>query len=126
MANHNEEFEKYLGEFALRRPRALPAAVGLGRVWPQRLAAAAAIAIALGTSVWMFRGKNSEDRNPVAAKAETTTGSTATQPRISLVALTQMALRDPGQLDVELAEASRTILPNFQRSDSTLKVLAKE
>jgi hypothetical protein len=126
MDSHDEEFEQYLGEFDPRRPRALPAAVGSRRVWPQRLAAAAAITIAMGTSLWMFHGKSSNERNSSAANSNAAADSTTTGRRMSLAALTQMALHDPAQLDAELAEASRRMLPDFRRSDSTLRVLAKE
>jgi len=47
-------------------------------------------------------------------------------PKLSLVAVTQMALKDPEQLDAQLTEASRRMLPDFRGSDSTLRVLAKE
>jgi len=126
MASQDEEFEKYLSEFEPQRPRALPKAVGLRTVWPQRLAAAAAITIALGTSLWMLRSENLEDKNRIAAEAKAMPDSTTTRQRASLVALTQMALHDPVELDAELAEASRSMLPDFRRSDSTLRVLAKE
>jgi hypothetical protein len=126
MASHDEQFEKYLGEFEPRRPRALPALVGLRGVWQQRLAAAAAIAIALCVSLWILHGKNSKDRTPVVAQANSAPDSTASRQRLSLVELTQMALHDPEQLDAELADASRKLLPNFRGSDSTLRVLAKE
>jgi hypothetical protein len=126
MANHDEEFEKFLGEFEPRRPRALPVRVVPKTMAMRRLAAAAAITIALGVSLWMFRGKHSNDGNPVAVKANIPQDSTTTRQPESLVALTQMALHDPEQLDAELAEASRRMLPDFRGSDSTLRVLAKE
>jgi hypothetical protein len=124
--HYDEQFEKYLGEFQPRRPRALPEAVGLQRVWARRLAAAA-IAVALGASVWWLHGRKDPSRNnslreeTIAAKDR----RSATQ-KLSIAELTQMALQDPERFDAELSEASRRMLPGFQGRESTLRVLAKE
>jgi hypothetical protein len=45
---------------------------------------------------------------------------------LPLMPLTQLALKNPARLDAELSEASRNMLPDFQESHSTLRVLAKE
>lgn len=127
MENHDEQFEKYLGEFQPRRPRALPEAAAFQRVWVRRLAAAAVIAMALGTSLWSLRVRM--DLNGKTSVREETIAATDTKPflqKLSLVELTQMALKDPERLDAELSEASRRMLPGFRGSESTLRVLAKE
>lgn len=127
MENHDEQFEEYLSEFQPRRPRALPEPVIDRQVWLRRFAAAAAIAIALGTSLW-FVGKKSEgsDRELVAKNTAAILETKSAPQLLSLLPLTQLALEDPGQLDAELARASRRVLPDFRGSASTLRVLAKE
>jgi hypothetical protein len=125
--NHDEHFEKYLSEFQPRQPRALPEPALDRQVWPRRLAAAAAIAIALGSSVW-FAGKKSEQGGrELVAKSPAAVPQRESEPRpLSLLPLTQLAFENPAQLDVELARASRRELPDFRGSGSTLRVLAKE
>jgi hypothetical protein len=127
MENGNKEFEKYLGEFQPRRPRPLPKAVTSKKVWPWRIAAAAAITIGLGISLWSLHGKrNSNDTHSVAHRTITASTEEPAQQRLSSLALTKLALKDPERLDAELTGASRRMLPDFRGSGSTLRVLAKE
>lgn len=125
--NHDEQFEKYLSEFEPRRPRALPQPVLERHIWLRRIAAAAAVAIALGASLW-FAGKRNEwnGGEPIAKNTATIPEAKSEPQPLSLLPLTQLALENPGQLDAELARASRRVLPDFRGSESTLCVLAKE
>jgi hypothetical protein len=125
--NHDEQFEKYLGEFQPQRPRALPEPDIHRQFSLRRLAAAAVVTIALGAAFWSVRQKpaNQEARyvtnnRPVALKKQT--------PRraLSLVELTRIALENPEGLDAALEAAQENRLPRFDRKDSALRILAKE
>ncbi len=127
MENDDTRFEEYLGEFEPRKPRALPLDAGSKRVWLRRFAAAATIAIALGTSLWHVRKKNALNKGEFAAKTAIVAPDTKSAPQpLALLPLTQLALRDPEQFDAQLTAASLRVLPDFRGSNSTLRVLAKE
>ena len=127
MENHDEQFERYLGEFQPRRPRALPDPAIDEPVWPRRLAAAAAITIALGASLWFVRKKSELGGGEVVAKDAALMPASKLVPQpLSLLPLTQLALESPEKLDAELARASRRVLPDFRGKESTLRVLTKE
>jgi hypothetical protein len=123
----DEQFERYLSEFQPRRPRALAEQVVSRQIWLQRLAAAATIALALGSSLW-FEGRRSKwnGGEPIAKNTAALPVATAEPQPLFLLPLTQLALENPGQFDAELAKASRRVLPDFRGSESTLHVLAKE
>ena len=128
MEEHDEQFEDFLREFAPRRPRALPAVGAAAPAKWRRLAAAAAIAVAIGSSTWFVLRKPSPhqaDRRLAPPVPSEQVAGSAAQP-LALLPLTRLALTDPDRLDAELATASRTVLPDLRRSDSTLRVLAKE
>ena len=116
----DEQLESFLREFEPRRPRALPS---MRRIWPRRLAAAAAIAVVLGGSLWLarrhaaLRGVHTVQKTDEQDQART---------QMDLLPLTRMALEDPAGLDRALSAASREMLPDLQGSESTLGVLAKE
>ena len=121
MDGNDEQFESYLREFEPRRPRALElkrqSAVDSWR----RLAAAAGVMIALGTSLWLvLHSPARQGFQTVSADKE------AVRIRLSIVPLTKLAETDPTQLDAELATASRQVLPDFRAEESTLRVLAKK
>jgi len=127
MENNDREFEEYLREFQPRRPRALPEQIVQRRVWPRRLAAAAAIAISLGASMWFIRKKSEIKSGEVVARNSTSMPEPKWPARsLALVPLTQLALQDPERLDEQLAAASPNVLPDFRGSNTTLRVLAKE
>jgi len=127
MENNDRKFEEYLREFQPRKPRALPDQIVLRQVWPRRLAAAAAIAISLGASMWFVLKKRELNSVEVVEKKSTSMGEARPPARLlALVPLTQLALQDPEQLDAQLTAASQTVLPDFRGSNSTLRVLAKE
>lgn len=124
MESYDEEFEKYLRQFRPRHPRALPKRAPLPRVW--RLAAAAVVAITIGSSLWLIRQKNiSREAELAARKAPILVVERASRP-LRMYALTKMALDNPQELDARLAQASRQTLPNFRSNDSALRLLAKE
>jgi hypothetical protein len=125
--NQDRQFEKFLGEFQPRRPRALPEPAIHWQVWPRRLAAAAAITMALGASLWFVRENNELSGGAVVAKDTALIPESKSVPQpLSLLPLTQLALEAPEQLDAELARASQRVLPDFRGSESTLRVLTKE
>ena len=127
MENHDDQFEKYLGEFQPRRPRALPEPAIHRQVWPRRIAAAAVITIALSASLWFVRKKSELSGGEVVAKDAALMPASKLVPQpLSLLPLTQLALEAPEQLDTELTKASRRVLPDFRGKESTLRVLAKE
>jgi hypothetical protein len=127
MENNDKKFEEYLGEFEPRKPRALPELIVHRKVWPRRLAAAAAIAISLGASLSFVRRKNESKSGEIAARNSKSVLEAKSPARpLALLPLTQLALQDPEQLDAQLTAASLRVLPDFRGSDSTLRVLAKE
>jgi hypothetical protein len=125
MESGEERFESYLREFDPRRPRALPAGVEPGFDW-RRLAAAAALLIALGASTW-FGVYARRARGTTGTTTRTVSGANAefAAQRLSIFSLTRTALEDPRRLDAELSEQSRRVLPDFRGKESTLSVLAK-
>ena len=127
MENQDQQFENYLGEFQPRRPRALPEPATHWQVWPRRLAAAAALTIALGASLRLVRENNELSGGEVVAKDTALIPESKLVPQpLSLLPLTRLALQAPEQLDAELARASQRVLPDFRGSESTLRVLTKE
>jgi len=126
MNENQERFENYLREFEPRRPRPLERPAAQRRqVW--RLAAAAAILLALGAAFWSVRKKKSlEVAQSPKQERSVMPATEPSGPEPLLLPLTEMALNDPEQLDAELAKASRKLLPNFRKRESTLKALAKE
>ena len=127
MDNLDEQFEKYLGEFQPRRPRALPEPAIRRQVWPRRLVAAAVVTSALCAGLWSVMQKpasqearNVKDNRPVALEKQT--------PRraLSIVELTHLAVENPSSLDSALEAAKKNRLPRFDRRDGALRILAKE
>jgi len=116
----DEQLESFLREFEPRRPRALPS---VPRIWPRRLAAAAAIAVILGGSLWLARRHAALRGVHDVAKTDE---QDQVRTQMDLLPLTRMALEDPAGLDRALSAASREMLPDLQGSESTLGVLAKE
>ena len=127
MENLDERFEKYLGEFQPRRPRALPEPAVYRQVWLRRVAAVVVLTSALGAGLWsvMQKPASQEARDvrnnrPVALEKQT--------PRraLSIVELTHLAVENPSSLDAALEAAQKNQLPRFDRRDSALRILAKE
>lgn len=120
----DKDVEKYLDDFELRRPGALPkytARISRMRV----LAVAASILAACGTAVWLVLQTPAGTQNPGAALS-VPPGEGGQSQRVSAMELTHMALEDSARFEVEISAASRATLPTFRRTDSALRVLAKE
>ena len=115
MDRRDEQFEAFLREFQPRRPRALPVVIRARAVWAPRLAAAAAVILAVGIS---FLTLSRKSLAPNATKRE---GS-----NLSPAALTRLALEDPARLDAVLDSSPRSVLPRFDGKNSALRVLTKE
>jgi hypothetical protein len=83
--------------------------------------------IALSASLWFVRKKSELSGGEVVAKdtALIPESKLVRQP-LSLLPLTQLALKNPEKLEAELTRASQRVLPDFRGSESTLRVLAKE
>jgi hypothetical protein len=124
--NRDKQFETYLLEFQPRCPPALPETVIHRRVSLRRLAAAAVVTIALGASLWFVGNRNEWSGGELGEKNAAVPETKSAPPPLSLLPLTQLALRNPEKLEAELARASRRVLPDFRGSESTLRVLAKE
>lgn len=126
MRNQVEEFEEYLTEFQPIGPRPLPDSRREQRVWRPRIAAAATLTIVMGGSLWLVR-KEENPKRIAFTKADTVVPKEdlVTQD-FPLVGLRKLALQDPRALDARLSDVSQNILPDFQTSNSTLMVLAKE
>ena len=127
MEDLDKQFEKYLGEFQPRRPRALPEPAIHRQVWSRRLAAAAAITIALGASLWSVRQKpaGQEARNVTSYRPVVSEQQRPRHP-LSIVVLTHLAVENPAGLDAALLAAQESRLPRFDRKDSALRILGKE
>jgi hypothetical protein len=127
MNAHDEQFENFLREFQPRRPRALPAPFAAKTVWQRRLYAAAVMTVTIVFSLWLLRqGSPSHKDLTAAGNTQVLPDARPAPETLSIFPLTQLALEDPARFDTVLTKASRHVLPNFQDSESTLRVLAKE
>ncbi len=123
---NDQQFENYLREFEPRRPRALASQRGTAVTSWRRVAAAAAVMIVLGTSLWLALRSPSRQKPEIVTKDSMAPVKKTAPVPLSLHALTDLAVMDPARLDAELAAASRRVLPDFRGDKSTLRVLAKE
>jgi hypothetical protein len=128
-----QDMEKYLSEFRPRAVRALETERAndnevvvpkVARFDWQRLAAAAVLFAALGTSVWYAQVKTDH----ATQTADQQQVQTERPPRrdLSSVQLTRLALSDKEKFDEVLTERSRESLPNLRGERSTLRILAQE
>ena len=126
MSEEYQEFENFLRGFEPRRPRTLPL-VSASRYDRRRLAAAALILIAVGSSLWsVFRSRRTKfaDQRPVTVH-EYGAGVIA-PPMMSCRAWVRSALDGRGEFDAQTNAIARRTLPRFDRADSSLRALAKE
>ena len=122
---HDEEVERYLAEFKPRPVRPLGVPPRNERVWPLRLVAAAVILLVGGISLWYLRQETKGTKHiPTAQEVWPTTA--LRQDSLNTIALTKLALENDGRFETLLADKSRTVLPSFQRENSSLRALAKE
>jgi hypothetical protein len=127
MRNDDKKFEEYLTEFQPREPRALPDHVIPKTIWARRLAAAAAVIIALGVSLWPVREKVAGRRaQNVASTRPVKTEEQTSRRAPSLVVLTRLAVENPSGLDAALKATQENQLPRFDRKNSALRILATE
>jgi hypothetical protein len=124
--NHDEHFENYLSEFQPRRPRALPEPIIERQSRLRRIAAVAAIAAALGTSLWSARQDPAGQKAITVATNQSVAVKDQTPSRaLSTVELTRLAVENPSGLDAALEAAQENRLPRFDRKDSLLRILAE-
>jgi len=127
-----QDMEKYLREFQPRAVRALETeraseprvAHEVVRFDWRRLAAAAVMLFALGTSVWFAHRKFAEVQE--AMRQQGAFGNQIRRQELNSWQLTRLALSDKEKFDEVLTEQSRESLPNLQGEKSTLRVLAQE
>jgi hypothetical protein len=120
----NKDIEQYLREFQLRAVRKLELErTASGPDW-QRLAVAAVVLLALGTSVWLAQLSSTKVHN--GTQQQGLQGNQGQQRELNNVQLTWLALDDEEKFDEVLSEQSRRVLPDLQGERSTLRVLAKE
>ena len=111
---NEKQFENYLREFQPKKPRALTALRAVPTKW-RRLAAAAAIVLVCGASLWTGLKEKQVEKNSEPAGAW----------KIRIV-LTNRVLENPGSLEAALEEQTKGSLPRMDGQESTLRVLAKE
>jgi hypothetical protein len=126
MGRNDEQFENYLREFELRKPRALGSQSETAVTSWRRLAAAAGVMVALGTSLWLVMHSPERRELKVATKEAATPAKKTVRTPLALLPFTRLALTDPVRLDAELSAASREVLPDFRNDASALRILAKE
>ena len=126
----NEHFENYLREFEPRKPRTLPIELvekqaGKRFYGLKRLAAAAAIVLICGTSLW--KGLRQRANAPVAqARFIVTEGVANTERRKTAFELTKTALEDSARFEDAIERESQSALPKFDYPKSTLRALIRE
>jgi len=123
---NEQQFENYLKEFELKKPRALPELEAPPANW-RRLAAAAAVVLLCGTSLW--RGLREKPTVRIASSdipQKSTTDKTAGEPKKTVLELRKVALEDSARFEVMLARESQVALPGFSARDSALRALTKE
>lgn len=122
MKSDDRQFESYLREFVPTRPSPLRDEITAGPRW-RRLAAAAVIVIAAGTSAWIAE-------RPAPTRLEQVVGPIHTSVKKERRQVTLGQLRQftdqPQQLEGILARASREELPDFRDETSSMRLLAKE
>jgi hypothetical protein len=127
-----QDMEKYLREFQPRAVRALEAeraieprvAYEVARFDWRRLAAAAVMLFALGTSIWFAHRKSAGVQE--AAQQQGGLRNQIRRQELNNWQLTRLALSDKEKFDEVLTEQSRESLPNLRGEKSALWVLAQE
>jgi hypothetical protein len=121
---HDQEMEQYLRGFQPRAVRSLKMDRPAEENHWRRLAAAAVVLFAVGTSVWYAQvnwPKVRENTRPQAVQ-----GNWVQQRKLNNLQLTRLALTDQEKFNEVLAEQSRESLPNLRGERSTLGALARE
>lgn len=122
--DQRKEIERYLKRFRPRAVRPLRMPPQTGSVWFLRLAVAAGVILVGGLVLWYAPRQTAQ---PSQARAVHDVRSEArSNPRLSTLALTKLALDDSKAFDSVLTDRSRTMFPSMQGTGSALRVLAKE
>jgi hypothetical protein len=122
----DRQFEEFLRGFEPQRPKALPSVQAPRHEW-RRWAAAAAMVVAVGGSIWMtLRGPRAPAlQHPRPAPTDSREQLPA--PRLNLsTALARTALEHPAEFDAQMNAAAPLTLPRFDREDSSLRALSRE
>jgi len=125
MNDQDPRFEEFLRDFHPRAPKPLPPVFGPRRPW-RWLAAAAVLILGCGVIADRLLEKRTLRNAPPALTARPAPPAENPAREASLGRLSQIAMEDPSALDAALDQASRDLLPRFERRNSTLSVLAKE
>ena len=121
---HDQEMEQYLRSFQPRAVHPLKMDRPAEENQWRRLAAAAVMLLAVGTSVWYAQvnwPKVRENTRPQAVQS-----NRVQQRKLNSLQLTRLALTDQEKFNELLAEQSRMVLPNLKSEQSMLRVLAQE
>lgn len=121
--DENADIEQYLREFQPRAVRRLEFERTASRMKWRRLAAAAVVLLALGTSVWLAQLNSGKAHT---STQEETQGAHGQQGELNNLQLTRLALDDEEKFNEVLAERSRRILPPMNGERNSLRLLAKE
>ena len=124
MTDDIQNLESFLREFEPRRPRPLPIAAMQHRSlrW---FAAAAALILVCGVGALWLVSQQRAGRATHGSAHLNSSPARATQ-NVPAIVLTREALASDPSFDQELDSMARRSLPNFDRNDSTLRVLASE
>ena len=121
----DEEMEHYLKEFKPRAISPLEKQAPPPRFWLRGLAAAAAIVLAAGMSIWMLR-RETVIVPQVTSKPQPQESPAFIEKRMNPFLLTKLALEDNKTFNAVLTDESRRVLPSLRGQQSTLRVLAAE
>jgi hypothetical protein len=120
--SNDEQFEQYLRQFEPRPPRQLlVAAHPAGWSWRAPLAIAALVVLSLGVVLW-----TAGHLGPPIQPSWNQQAVTSVSSQVTLGRLNRLMRDDPSQFDAQLTAASRNLLPDVQRREGTLRLLARE
>ena len=125
MDDNDFNLEVFLREFEPRRPRALPSQNVEWRAW-HRIAAAAALILALSAATVWIAWRRAAKRSRTQTAASNVASAVNPEHQPSTIELTRAALDDGREFDNEMDSLARRSLPGFKRTDSALRVLAKD
>jgi hypothetical protein len=122
--DQGREMERYLKRFQPRSIRPLQMPPQTGSAWLLRLAVAAGVTLAGGLALWYAPRQTAQPSQ--AHTIHDVRSEARSHPRMSTLALTELAVDNSKAFDSVLAERSRTMFPSMQGEGSALRVLAKE
>jgi hypothetical protein len=131
LSGDDKEFERQLKRFRMRSPGPLPldGPTRAARGWP--IAASLAVVAVAGVIIVWQGPSGPEEGNVATSQARSAVGpaadpgGAASSPAVLTIGdLTRALNGTPGQMDEVLTAASRRLLPDVERADSTLNRLA--